>query len=88
MVARTLPFKPRARDKPNEELPSISDEMQRQIEADQKDIKKQLKHAQQQLDLTNVYPARGRQQPRGLPRQGLESHRATVDIRGSGLGGR
>ena len=56
MVSRTLPFK--SRDKPNEELPSITDEMQRQIEADQKDIKKQLKHAQQQLDLTNVYPGR------------------------------
>ena len=56
MVAHTLPFK--SRDKPNEEFPSISDEMQRQIEADQKDIKKQLKHAQQQLDLTNVYPGR------------------------------
>jgi hypothetical protein len=55
MVARTLPFK---RDKPNKELPSISDEMHRQIEADQKDIKKQLKHAQQQLDLTNIYPGR------------------------------
>jgi len=56
MVARTLPFK--SRDKPNEELPSISDEIQRQTEADQKDIKKQLTHAQQQLDLTNVYPGR------------------------------
>jgi hypothetical protein len=32
--------------------------MQQQIEADQKDIKKQLQHAQQQLDLTNVYPGR------------------------------
>jgi hypothetical protein len=32
--------------------------MQRQIEADQKDIRKQLQHAQQQLDLTNVYPGR------------------------------
>ena len=46
------------RDKPNEELPSISEEMQRQSEADQKDISKQLKHAQQQLDLTNAYPGR------------------------------
>jgi hypothetical protein len=55
MVARTLPFKP---DKPNEELPSISEEMQRQTEADQTDIGKQLKHAQQQLDLTNAYPGR------------------------------
>jgi hypothetical protein len=53
MVARTRP-----RDKPNEELPSISTEMQRQIEADQKDIKKQLKHAQEQLDLTKSYPDR------------------------------
>ena len=56
MVARTLPFKPR--DKPNEELASISKEIQRQTEADQKDIKKQLKHAQQQLDLSEVYPGR------------------------------
>jgi len=56
MVARTIPFK--SRDRPNEELPSISEEMQRQIEADQKDIKKQLEHAQQQLDLTNMYPGR------------------------------
>jgi hypothetical protein len=43
MVARTLPFK--SPDKPNEELPSISAEMQRQIEAAQTDIKKQVKHA-------------------------------------------
>jgi len=56
MVARTVPFK--SRDKPTEELPSITDEMQPQIEADQKDIKKQLRHAQQQLDLANVYPGR------------------------------
>ena len=56
MVARTLPFK--SRDKPDEDLPSIAEEIQRQNEADQKDIKKQLKHAQQQLDLTDVYPGR------------------------------
>ena len=56
MVARTLPFK--SRDKPDEELPSITAEMQRQAEDAQKDIKKQLKHAQQQLELTNVYPGR------------------------------
>jgi hypothetical protein len=58
MVARTLPFK--SRDKPNEELPSISGEMQRQIEADQTDISKQLKHANEQLALTNLYPGRGK----------------------------
>ena len=58
MVARTGGWLKPARDKTNEELPSISDEMQRQIEADQTDIKKQLKHAQQQLALTNVYPGR------------------------------
>jgi len=58
MVARTLPFKPRDKPKPNKPLPSTTEEMQRQIEADQKDIKKQLEHAQQQLDLTNVYPGR------------------------------
>ena len=64
MVARTLPFK--SRDKPDEKLPSISAEMQRQIEADQKDVKKRLAHAQQQLDLTNVYP--GRRPPGSRPR--------------------
>jgi hypothetical protein len=58
MVARTIPFKSPDKPKPNEPLPSITDEMQRQIEADQKDISKQLKHAQQQLDLTNTYPGR------------------------------
>jgi hypothetical protein len=56
MVAPTLPFKPR--DKPDEELPSITEAMQKQAEADQSNIKKQLRHAQQQLDLTNVYPGR------------------------------
>jgi hypothetical protein len=58
MVARTLPFKSRDKPKPNKELPSISAEIQRQIEADQTDIKKQLKHAQEQLDLTKSYPDR------------------------------
>jgi hypothetical protein len=56
MVARTLPFK--SRDKPDEELPSISTEMQRQQEAEQNNIKKQLEHAQQQLDLIKTYPGR------------------------------
>ena len=58
MVVHTIPYKPLRKLVPNEELPSISDEMQRETEADQKDIKKQLKHAQQQLDLTNTYPGR------------------------------
>ena len=58
MVVRTIPFKSRDKPKPDEPLPSISAEMRKQAEADQKDIKKQLKHAQQQLDLTNVYPGR------------------------------
>jgi hypothetical protein len=56
MVARTLPFK--SRDKPDEELPSISEEMQKQAEAAQSNIKKQLEHAQQQIDLTKSYPGR------------------------------
>ena len=56
MVARTLPFK--ARDKPDKPLPSIGEQMQRQAEAEQSNIKKQLAHAQQQLSLTNVYPGR------------------------------
>lgn len=58
MVARTRGWLKPARDKPNEELPSISAEMQRQIEADQTGIGKQLKHATEQLALTNVYPGR------------------------------
>jgi hypothetical protein len=56
MVARTLPFK--SRDKPDGELPSISAEMQKQTEAEQSNIKKQLEHAQQQIDLTKKYPGR------------------------------
>jgi hypothetical protein len=56
MVARTLPFK--SRDKPDEQLPSITDEMQKQAEAEQSNIKKQLEHAQQQIDLTKAYPGR------------------------------
>jgi hypothetical protein len=63
MVARTLPIKPR--DKPREELPSITDEIQWQTEADQSDIKKQLRHANEQLALTNVYP--GRRPPGSRP---------------------
>jgi hypothetical protein len=60
MVARTLPFKPRdkPRDLSRDPLPSISEEIQRQIEVDQTDLKKQLKHAQQQLDLAKTYPGR------------------------------
>src|SRR5215470_1479519 len=38
---------------------SISEEMHRQIEAAQTDIKKQVKHANEQLALTNEYPAAG-----------------------------
>ena len=52
MVTRTLPFKPRDKPKPNKPLPSITDEMRKRAEADQNNIKKQLEHAQQQLDLT------------------------------------
>ena len=55
MVVRTLPVK--SRDKP-EDLPSISAEMQKRAEAEQSNIKKQLEHAQQQLDLTRAYPGR------------------------------
>ena len=61
MVARIRGWLKPVRDKRNEELPSISDEMQRQSEADLKDINKQLKHANEQIALTNVYPGRGRQ---------------------------
>ena len=59
MVVRTLPFKSRDKPLPNEQLPSISDEMQKRAEAEQSNIKKQLEHAQQQLDLTRAYPGRG-----------------------------
>ena len=55
MVPRTLPLK--SRDKPDE-LPSITEEMQKRAEAEQSDIKKQLAHAEQQLDLTKKYPGR------------------------------
>jgi hypothetical protein len=54
MVARTLPF---ARDKP-EDLPSIAKEIERQNEADRADIKKQLRHANEQITLTRTYPGR------------------------------
>ena len=52
MVARTLPYKSRDKPLPNEQLPSITEEMQKQAEAEQSDIRKQLAHAQQQIDLT------------------------------------
>ena len=57
MVAPT-PYKSRDKPLPNEQLPSISDEMQKRAEAEQSNIKKQLEHAQQQIDLTKAYPAR------------------------------
>jgi len=57
-VVVRLPYKSRDKPLPNERLPSIGDEMQKQAEAEQSNIKKQLKHAQQQLDLTKVYPGR------------------------------
>jgi hypothetical protein len=55
VVAHTLPLK---RPKPHEELPSIAEEIQRQNEAEQKNIRKQLAHATEQLALTNLYPGR------------------------------
>jgi hypothetical protein len=58
VVARTIPYKQRDKPLPNEQLPFISDEIQKQAEADQNNIKKQLEHAQPQLDLPNVYPGR------------------------------
>jgi hypothetical protein len=73
VVARTLPYK--SRDKPPPEpLPSISEEIQ-QAQADplkhaleldkvypEQAPVEQLRHAQEQLDLTKSYP--GRAQPR------------------------
>jgi len=56
MVGRTLPFK--SRDKPDEDLPSITKEIQRQNEAERTDIKKQLAHANEQIALTRQYPGR------------------------------
>jgi hypothetical protein len=47
-------------DKPNEETYELSPygvEVQQTL-VDQTEAEKQLKHAQQQLDLTNVYPGR------------------------------
>jgi hypothetical protein len=58
MVARTIPYKQRDKPTPNEQLPSISAEMGKRAEAEQSNIKKQLEHAQQQIDLTKVYPGR------------------------------
>jgi len=58
MVARALPFKSRDKPQPSKPLPSISEEMHRQIEAAQTDIKKQVKHANEQLALANEYPGR------------------------------
>jgi hypothetical protein len=52
MVARTIPYKSGDKPPPNERLPSITDEMQKRAEAGQSNIKKQLEHAQQQIDLT------------------------------------
>ena len=57
MVVR-LPYKSRDKPLPNEQLPSISEEMQKRAEAEQSNIKKQLAHAQQQVDLTKKYPGR------------------------------
>jgi hypothetical protein len=58
MVARTRGWLKPVRDRPDEQLPPIAEEMQRHQEAEQSNIKKQLKHAQQQIDLTKSYPGR------------------------------
>ena len=58
MVARTIPYKQRDKPTPNEQLPSITDEMQKQDEAEQSNIRKQLAHARQQIALTKSYPGR------------------------------
>src|SRR5262245_41679657 len=46
MVARTIPYKQRDKPTPNEQLPSISDEMQMRAEAEHSNIKKQLAQSQ------------------------------------------
>ena len=61
MVARTRGWI-KARDKPNEEtfeLPPYGVEV-RQTLPDQAEAEKQLKHANEQLALTRVYPGRER----------------------------
>ena len=61
MVARTLPFK--SRDKPDEELPSISpEEMERK-----QSPAEQLRHAQEQIALTRQYSGRSRAYPGWMP---------------------
>jgi hypothetical protein len=56
MVARTIPCKPRARDKPkpDEPLPSIPPEKMEK----QKSVAEMLRHAKQQIALTRQYPGR------------------------------
>ena len=63
MVARTLPFKQRDKPPSNEQLPNTSQEMEKQAEAEQSNIKKQLEHAQQQIELTKAYPGRRGERP-------------------------
>jgi hypothetical protein len=58
MVARTIPYKQRDKPTPNGQFPSITGEMKKRAEAEHSNIKKQLEHAQQLLDLTTVYPGR------------------------------
>jgi hypothetical protein len=57
-VVAPTPYKSRDKSLPNEQLPSIAEEMQKRAEPNQSNIKKQLEHAQQQLDLTKTYPGR------------------------------
>jgi len=57
-VVAPTPYKSRDKPLPTEQLPSIGDEMQKRAEAEQSDIRKQLAHAQQQIDLTKAYPGR------------------------------
>jgi hypothetical protein len=59
MVARTLPFKSRDKPKPLEPLPSIP--------ADKVEVKQsvadELRHAKEQIALTQQYPGRSRAYP-------------------------
>jgi hypothetical protein len=56
MVARTLPFRPRDKPKPNEPLPSLPPE----VMENQQTLDEQLKHANEQLALSRAYPGRER----------------------------
>jgi hypothetical protein len=59
MVARTLPFKSRDKPKPREPLPSVPpDRME-----NKQSVADELRHAKEQIALTQQYPGRSRAYP-------------------------